>query len=755
MEILRSFAASILLWIPWMVEMQIRSLLLLAVTCIALWVLRRSSAAMRHLTLTLTVAGLLALPLLSLLLPSWSAPFLPLAGIVVAPPALNAQQGSGERTPPVPILTKAGSDRLGGAAALASISPVRKTSPGSNPGSQMAAQTAEAANEPQSLPVGAIRDVTAGKPVPVPGTSTGAYSLSIVETILALVSSVWAVGAALLLLRLSASLYHIHRTYQQMDRVQQLQPATSTNSALTESFSDLVSFLGIRQPVRLLIAPAEMPGLSPMTWGVVRPVVLLPAEAVAWPPDRLRPVLLHELAHVQRGDWGTEMLARVVCALYWPNPLIWLLVRRIQSESEHACDDKVLLAGVAPTDYAHHLVEVVRNLKAQREHSLLSISTSTAAVMMTRNSRVESRVRAVLAKGNSRRPTSARIVAVALVGASGLLFPLASLRSAAPEGRKEVTPKKESPTANETPSKNVNHSVSLPGGIRAEFLPVKGNLSNGTPASWKPDGTGVEPITTRVVKMGNKPDGTPVTMTTTSITVPPFVPPPYVEGERILAARVSYPTEALKRGAFVEFGVKRTPSGSPTNGSPQWFNFETASLFDSRKPKLQQSVYSIRQKFPAEQKQVTLVLRVASGPRKTIIAGPPTRGATRRLSTGEVARISAAYQSPNTQPANGKRVAVTIVKVTVPTRLAGNDSDYELLPVGVDGRTFYPSHWGSDIPDLSKPEATIQYRFRTAEVPLSRVKEFQFAARPIKTVEFPNIKLQPGSAASRPASMAK
>ena len=114
---------------------------------------------------------------------------------------------------------------------------------------------------------------------------------------------------------------------------------------------------GLRRPVLLL--QGEHPTLLG-TWGLRQAKMILPREAREWPADRVRIVLGHELAHIQRRDWLVQLAAELLRAVYWFNPLVWIACRRLRQESEQACDDAVLRLGVEGRDYATHLLDVAR-----------------------------------------------------------------------------------------------------------------------------------------------------------------------------------------------------------------------------------------------------------------------------------------------------------------------------------------------------------------------------------------------------------
>jgi beta-lactamase regulating signal transducer with metallopeptidase domain len=98
----------------------------------------------------------------------------------------------------------------------------------------------------------------------------------------------------------------------------------------------------------------------PFTCRIIRSVILLPLSVRDWPEERLRAVLIHELAHIRRRDCLTQYISRVVCSMLWFIPVVWVANRNLLMEQEKACDSLVIGAGEEPAEYAGHIVDLVR-----------------------------------------------------------------------------------------------------------------------------------------------------------------------------------------------------------------------------------------------------------------------------------------------------------------------------------------------------------------------------------------------------------
>jgi TonB family protein len=132
----------------------------------------------------------------------------------------------------------------------------------------------------------------------------------------------------------------------------------------------------------------------PMTCGIVRPRIILPADALVWTSSQLQAVLSHERAHVRRHDVAAQAAAHVVACLWWFQPLVWIFRRRLRSESEFAADAEAIRSGVRASEYAAALLAVAKNVGR-------GWTTPGSAIAMVRSSNLEDRVRAVLYRSNT------------------------------------------------------------------------------------------------------------------------------------------------------------------------------------------------------------------------------------------------------------------------------------------------------------------------------------------------------------------
>jgi len=265
-----------------------------------------------------------------------------------------------------------------------------------------------------ATPAASSAPVTAVVPVMTSPSPTSLGAQELVDTFRsdsgmtasALLWTVWGAGALLCLLPVLAGTWHLRalrRSGSSCARGDALLRRLSAEAGLNRSIAVRVH--------------ESIPG--PMTYGALRPVVLMPLDAESWSDDALSRAMIHELEHVRRGDWLSQYMARIVGALYWFHPLVWMARRRLNLEAERACDDAVLRRSEA-TAYAHQLVLLAERLASTATPPLLAMAACRD---------LSTRVRAVLDGAQARGRAGVLSVATAIVVAALFIAAVAPLRA--------------------------------------------------------------------------------------------------------------------------------------------------------------------------------------------------------------------------------------------------------------------------------------------------------------------------------------
>ena len=330
--------------------------------------LHRRSAAARYAVWAAALAGLLLLPPLSLALPSLDAPVVAPRGAV--PPRMPPAARPRESWPPGAVTVP----RPGSSVAMAV---------GPRDGDMAASPALEVHRR------GALqRTLRLAAPWLVGG---------------------WLLGALVVFWRLARDVRRISRLTGRA--------ALLRRGPLLELAGQVAAELGVRQPVRIALS-REL--TVPVTWGLLRPVVLLPAAARRWDLERRRVVLRHELAHVRRADYAGHLLTELACAVHWPDPLAWRAARRARLEQEQACDDRVLALGTGSVDYAQHLLDIARTFASATVPVRGALAMAAAATL-------PERMRAILDGRLDHRPAGRRMLLSVAAAALLLGVPTAAV----------------------------------------------------------------------------------------------------------------------------------------------------------------------------------------------------------------------------------------------------------------------------------------------------------------------------------------
>ena len=349
----------------WLPDAAWRGALLLAIAFIIARLLRGQPAAVRHVLWTGTLAGVMAMPILAAV-----APVVP----------VTVPQRVLQRSSPV------APDNSLGAVEAAAVEADRKLE-------------AEGATPPAS----GTSDL--GSAIQAVTTPWYRWFTPVTWAVI-----IWLAGVAFFSIRLLVGFLALGRMRRHgrevEDRVAELADACAARLGLHDSPH--------------VIASSRV--AMPCTAGWMKPVIVLPDGHEAWSRERLEVVLLHELSHIRRMDIVPHILSEFTRVVYWFNPLVWLAAARLRAEAEMATDDRVVHAGAKPSDYAAHLLDIVRQSPRMWHPAPL--------MPLARRSEFEGRMLAILESGGSLASTRWALATVVLV--AGLSLGVASMEGASP-----------------------------------------------------------------------------------------------------------------------------------------------------------------------------------------------------------------------------------------------------------------------------------------------------------------------------------
>jgi hypothetical protein len=130
-----------------------------------------------------------------------------------------------------------------------------------------------------------------------------------------LISFLWIAGAATLLVRFAINLR-----------------ALRCLRKASEPVTDAVVLAGMARFGRRVRLQKNAAIGAPVTWGIVRPIILVPAGFEQLPAECRNAVLCHEMAHIEAHDFWMRGLAEIARALIWFQPLMWIVWRQLREE---------------------------------------------------------------------------------------------------------------------------------------------------------------------------------------------------------------------------------------------------------------------------------------------------------------------------------------------------------------------------------------------------------------------------------------
>ena len=337
-----------------------------ALIAAGLWVtlqlLRRRQPAVRYLVACAAMLLMAVAPALTF--------------VVVRPAATNqsaspatAVAGSGAKLVPTSLPETdpppADASRLGGgdapsespANALAGTRQPRSTDASGGPTDALAGTRQPGATSQPASPANALagsvptsgpgdpheRAAASAQPPPQPSAgrhddSWQALLFAKLESALPFAAVAWLIGV------IACSIWHLLAwlRIQRLRRTAEPLDDREPGSVWQAAADRLTRLFRLSRPVRLLQSARQV---GPIVFGVLRPVVLIPASLLSGlTPVQVEAILAHELAHVRRHDYLVNLIQAVIETVLFYHPAVWWVSGRIRSERENCCDDLAIEA---------------------------------------------------------------------------------------------------------------------------------------------------------------------------------------------------------------------------------------------------------------------------------------------------------------------------------------------------------------------------------------------------------------------------
>ena len=167
---------------------------------------------------------------------------------------------------------------------------------------------------------------------PIPGESRHAYDTGAVVSSpaaerISIFVILWLVGVLLLALYFSISYLRSMRKFRM---------------SVPDNTPYIREWLNAHQIVRPIEVRSSDLISSPLTYGILHPVILLPKKLDRNDQAALKYVLTHEYVHIRRFDAITKILFAAVLCIHWFNPLVWVMYVLANRDMELSCDAWVI-----------------------------------------------------------------------------------------------------------------------------------------------------------------------------------------------------------------------------------------------------------------------------------------------------------------------------------------------------------------------------------------------------------------------------